>query len=225
MLCPLCRTRKARRLCPALGRSICSVCCGTKRLVEIKCPADCGYLAAAREHPPAAVERQREADFALLLPIVRELSRRQAQIFFLLQAAVARHTPDGLYSLSDDDIVEAAGSVAATIETAERGVIYQHRAGSLPGEHLARALQRTLEEVRGEGGPGFDRDAAVALRRIEVGARTTRRQAGGSTTAYLELARRFANRMPDPAADTAEEGPDRRGPGDQADHDSRLIIP
>lgn len=220
MICPLCRTRKARRACPALGQSICSVCCGTKRLVEIRCPADCGYLASAREHPAAAVERRREADFALLLPVVRDLTRRQAQIFFLLQATLARHKPEGFYALKDDDVAAAAASVAATLETAERGVIYQHRAGSLPAEHLAHALRQSIEEVRGEAGPSFDRDSAVVLRRMELAARTTRKQAGGSETAYLELAQRFANRMPDPKA-TEEDTPDRTGGGGE----SRIILP
>ena len=44
MVCPLCGERKAKRACPALNRHICAVCCGTKRLVEINCPADCVYL-------------------------------------------------------------------------------------------------------------------------------------------------------------------------------------
>ena len=48
MLCPLCGKRNARRACPALGHLICAVCCGTKRLTEIACPSDCGYLATAR---------------------------------------------------------------------------------------------------------------------------------------------------------------------------------
>lgn len=219
MLCPLCRTRKARRACPALGQTICSVCCGTKRLVEIRCPADCRYLASAREHPAAVVERRREADFALLLPIVRDLTRRQAQIFFLLQATIARHKPDGFYALKDDDVAGATASLAATLETAERGLIYQHRAGSLPAEHLALALRKSLDEVRGEAGASFDRDTAHVLRRIELAARTTRKQAGGSETAYRELAQRFANRMPDPKA-TEEEA----GAGDP-EGESRLIIP
>src|SRR4029079_6022625 len=52
VICPLCGVRRARRGCPALGKQICAVCCGTKRLVEIQCPSDCAYLATAREHPP-----------------------------------------------------------------------------------------------------------------------------------------------------------------------------
>ncbi|MCK7478268.1 MAG: hypothetical protein M0C28_13315 [Candidatus Moduliflexus flocculans] len=38
MDCPLCRQRAARRRCPALDRDICAVCCGTKRLAEIRLP-------------------------------------------------------------------------------------------------------------------------------------------------------------------------------------------
>ena len=64
MLCPSCNRRKARRECPALGRAICPICCGTKRLVEIQCPSNCAYLASAREHPAAVVRRQQERDVA-----------------------------------------------------------------------------------------------------------------------------------------------------------------
>ncbi|SVD73437.1 uncharacterized protein METZ01_LOCUS426291, partial [marine metagenome] len=60
--CPRCKRRLPRRKCPALGYQICAVCCGTKRLVEINCPSDCGYLASSKAHPPAVVQRQQERD-------------------------------------------------------------------------------------------------------------------------------------------------------------------
>src|SRR5213593_1272785 len=43
-ICPLCSARKGKRACPALRTTICSACCGEKRIVEIACPADCVYL-------------------------------------------------------------------------------------------------------------------------------------------------------------------------------------
>ncbi|MDE3154235.1 MAG: hypothetical protein KGN76_03990 [Acidobacteriota bacterium] len=222
MLCPLCGKRKARRACPALGRRICPVCCGTKRQVEIRCPADCGYLSLAREHPPAAVQRQREHDLALLVPIVHDLTRQPSQMFFVLQTVIARYQPDGLYSLTDDDVAEAAATLAATLETEQRGVIYQHRAATLPAEHLARALEATLGKVRADPGRSFDRDAAAALRRIEQAARTTRtREPGGGPTAYLALARRFADRLPDPEIG----GEPVAGPAGAAGERPGLIIP
>ena len=152
MLCPLCRQRKARRECPAMGHTICSVCCGTKRLVEIRCPDDCGYLSSAREHPAAVVRRQQEQDVARLLPTIRHLTERQSQLFFLFQSVIARHKPDALMRTVDSDVVDAAGALAATFETAARGVIYEHRPGSLSAERLTSGLKPVLAEAGQTGG-------------------------------------------------------------------------
>lgn len=61
MKCVKCGKQKGKRACPALGGDICSVCCGTHRLKEISCPADCQYLgglavaAGLKEPPPDEV--------------------------------------------------------------------------------------------------------------------------------------------------------------------------
>ncbi|MGE0550532.1 MAG: DUF1841 family protein [Kofleriaceae bacterium] len=50
--CSYCQRRKGKRTCPALGGSICSLCCGKHRLAEISCPSGCvhlGGLALVRE--------------------------------------------------------------------------------------------------------------------------------------------------------------------------------
>jgi hypothetical protein len=190
MLCPLCRTRKARRSCPALGQSICAVCCGTKRLSEISCPADCTYLASAREHPAAVVRRQQERDVAVLLPTLQGLTERQYQLFFIFQTAIARHKPEGFSRLIDDDVADAAGSMAATLETAARGVIYEHAAQSLPAQRLATDLKAVLAEVRQQGATVYDREAAIVLRAIERGAREARKVESGDS-AYLTLMARL----------------------------------
>jgi hypothetical protein len=207
MACPVCNQRKARRACPALGQSICTVCCATKRLVEIDCPRDCPHLAAAREHPAAVVKRQQERDVALLLPTIRELTERQHQLFFLFQTAIARHTPDGFARLHDDDIADAAGSLAATFETAARGVIYEHAAESTVARRLADDLKAMLEEMRKQGAKIFDHETAVVLRAIERGARETRANAGGASDAYITLMGRLlqVNRF-NRAADGTPEG-------------------
>jgi len=46
--CPSCDARKGKRSCPALGGLICPRCCGTKRILEIRCPPDCRYLSHER---------------------------------------------------------------------------------------------------------------------------------------------------------------------------------
>jgi hypothetical protein len=189
MACPLCQQRKAKRSCPALGRVICSVCCGTKRLVEIDCPSTCSYLAASREHPAAVVRRQQEVDVAALLPSMGGLTERQHQLFFLFQSVIAKFRPDGLARLTDDDVAQAAASCAATIETAAKGVFYEHAPASLPAQKLAGEFRALLAQVREHGATVYDREAAIALRAIERGARELTRP--GEDTAYLTLMERL----------------------------------
>lgn len=173
MVCPLCNQRKAKRACPALGRQICAVCCGTKRLVEISCPTDCVYLASARSHPPAVVQRQQEHDRALLLPLLQGLSERQARLFLMLASLTSRHQPEGFQKLLDDDVAQAAGALAATLETAVRGIVYEHQPASLPAARLMAELKTMVAEVSKSGGSALERDAAIGLRRIELAAKQT----------------------------------------------------
>ena len=190
MLCPSCGQRKARRACPALGTNICPVCCGTKRLVEISCPSDCGYLASAREHPAAVVRRRQERDVEQLLPTIRHLTERQYQLFFLLHTLIARFTPSGFTRLVDVDVADAAAAVAATLETAARGVIYEHTPSGPPAQALATELKTMLAQMREQGVKVFDREAAIVLRAIEQGARATPEPSEGPTR-YVDLVARL----------------------------------
>lgn len=226
MTCPLCGTRKARRACPAVGRDICPVCCGTKRVVEIACPAACGYLATARAHPAAAVTRQRERDFRFALPLVHQLPEGAYQVLMVLQRVVRRHRRDALPALVDATVAEAAAALAATLETAGRGIIYEHQAPGLPAQRLLGDLRSTLDAVVREAGPAMERHVATALRRLEQGARTAREAlADGPLTGveYLD----FLDRLPAELASAAEG----TGSGAQAvtaetaPRPSRLILP
>ena len=172
MICPLCGQRKARRTCPALGQTICAVCCGTKRLVQIQCPPDCAYLAVAREHPPATVVRRQQQDLGLIVPHMRDLNTRQSQLFFLVCSFLGSYTSAGLQPLIDDDVAEAGAALAATLETSARGVIYEHRPASLPAERLVASLKPLLAEA---GGPADRR--SIATRRSCCGASRTPRAA------------------------------------------------
>jgi hypothetical protein len=170
--CPLCGQRRARRACPAVGATICAVCCGTKRLREIACPADCGYLSAAREHPAAVVQRRQEQDARFYAPIVGELSEPQYRLLLLFQAVSLKVAEGAMPPLRDDDVADAANAVASTLETAEKGILYEHRAGSLPARLLADELSAAIDEVsRSERRPRtLKPDAVAALRRLRQGA-------------------------------------------------------
>jgi hypothetical protein len=206
MTCPECGQRKARRACPALGKTICPVCCGTKRLTEIACPPGCVYLASAREHPAAVIKRQQERDVAALLPSIRDLTERQYQLFFLFQTLIARHKPEGFARLLDEDVADAAAAVAATLETAARGVIYEHTATSAVAQRLGGELKNMLAEMRQQGVKVYDGEAAIVLRAIEQGAREARKQ-GASDTAYLALMGRLLQATRPPETAQAETKP------------------
>lgn len=217
MLCSICHKRKARRACPALGEQICPVCCGTKRLTEIQCPADCVYLASAREHPAAAVVRQQQHDLEWLISRMRDLGERQSKLFFLLCSFLARYAPGDLESVIDQDIAEALGALASTLETSARGVIYEHRPASLPAERLAAAIKPLLTEVGKGGGTPFERDAAVVLRRVESAARDMAVESQGRPRAFIELLDRVIAKPARGAAPASgPEAPDDR---------PRLIVP
>jgi hypothetical protein len=174
-------------------QTICPVCCGTKRLTEIQCPNDCIYLTSAREHPAAVVKRQQEHDVAILLPTLQGLTERQHQLFFLFHSVIARHTPEAFARLVDDDVAEASAAVAATLETAARGVIYEHATQSLPAQRLASEMKAMLAEMQKQGARIYEREAAIVLRAIEKGARETRKVEPGDVS-YLTLMARLLQR-------------------------------
>jgi hypothetical protein len=215
MTCPSCGQRKGRRSCPALSQTICTVCCATKRLVEIDCPDDCPHLASAREHPAAQVKRQQERDVAMLFPSIRHLTERQYQLFFLFHTAIARHVPEGFSRIVDDDVAQAAQAVASTLETAARGVIYEHAPSSLPAQRLATDLRTLLIQIRAQGGTVSDAEAAITLRAVEQGAKDVRKADGANETAYLTLMARLLQVRR--AQASAQKDPEKKG--------SPLILP
>ena len=193
MTCPLCRQRKAKRSCPARGEEICPVCCGTKRLVEIACPPTCTYLESAQRHPAAVVKRQQEADLTVLMGALGRVSEPQLQLFFLVQSFVSRFAGkmDGLGRLVDADVADAVGAIAASFETASRGVLYEHSATSSTGESLRRELQEFLAQLGRGAGTRFERLAAEVLRGIERAARHETPGVGTGPVDYLALAARI----------------------------------
>jgi hypothetical protein len=197
------------------------VCCGTKRLGEVQCPA-CGYLAAAREHPPATTVRRQRRDLDTAIHLVRDFNQRQSQIFFLTAAFIVRYQPPELHPLVDEDVAEAAAALAAA--RPPRGA----SSTSIPpttaaGGRLAAALRPLLTES-GQG-PFEERDRAVVLRRIEEVARHRQGLGDAGPRALVELLGRFI-RPGDPGDPGNPGNPgyndaERRPPAEP----SRLIVP
>jgi hypothetical protein len=182
--------------------------------VEIACPSDCPYLASAREHPPASAVRQQQDDIMSVARMVRDLNERQSRLSFLVLTFLVRYQAPELQPLFDEDLADAMAALAATYETAARGVIYEHRPRSTPADRLVSTLKPVLADAAQTGGTPFERDAAVVLRRVEEAARTAMTATPGNRRAFLEVIGRVV-RPPD----------DDSGEAGQADDAPRVIIP
>ena len=192
MICSLCGKRKARRSCPALGRSICPVCCGTKRLKEIACPPTCVYLGNAEAHPPAVVQRQRERDLPLLVQMIEGLTAQQGEALSLLQARIRMHRAAAIPPLQDGDVAEAMKALASTLETAARGILYEHQAVSVPAMRLQQDLRAVLAELGEHERALKPAPLAGVLRRIETMVERTRRHLAPATdTTFLDFLERI----------------------------------
>jgi hypothetical protein len=212
VICPLCKKRPAKRACPALRHDICTVCCATKRLVEITCTEDCRYLESAQRHPAAAIKRQIDADVTVLMATIGRLSEQQLQLFFLLQSMVLSYKPEGLIRLTDTDVALAAGALAASLETASKGVIFEESTGSVVAEGLRRALKPVIDEVTKNGGSRVEREVALVLRGLERGAKHVGGHIPEGETSYLELVARVFQHQPTRPRRPSETGPDPAKP-------------
>ena len=194
--CRLCNKRPVKRACPALREQICAVCCATKRLVDIRCTEDCRYLESSQRHPAAIVKRQIDADLVVLMATIGRLSEQQLQLFFLLQSVVLSYTPEGLARLTDSDVALATGALAASLETASKGVIFEETTGSVVAEGLRRALKSLIEEVTKGRDSRVEREVSTVLRAMERGARHDGNQIPPGETTYLELVGRVFQQKP-----------------------------
>jgi hypothetical protein len=190
------------------------VCCATKRQVEIACPSDCGYLLTSRAHPAAIVQRQQERDMRFLLPYITDLTETQYRLFMLAQALVVQHARTAVPAPTDHDVAEGAATVAATLETAGKGIIYEHRTASIPAQRVAdeiAAAFRDLATRAGSEGARLERDAATALRALERTAREAQKvvpDSGRPDASWLT----FAGRIMDTAGQAAASAPESDGP-------------
>jgi hypothetical protein len=170
MVCPQCNQRRGKRACPALRQTICPACCATKRRTEIRCPSDCVHLANATAHPSVPARRQHDADIRALLGGLGHLTEVQLRLFFLINTYFLRPSADGHHRATDTEVADAAGALAATFETASRGVIFEHPAVTPVGQRMATDLMTLLRDVGKGAGSRFERDVTEVCRAIQSAA-------------------------------------------------------
>jgi hypothetical protein len=167
------------------------------------------------------IQRRQDRDLQFMVPFLANLTEDQHRLLIYFLAVIGRRADASVPSLIDRDVADAAAAVAATLETAGKGIIYQHQASSIPAQHLAEEINRSLEEIAARAGSRrsrLERDAAVALRQVAAGATTAAESLpGDESPVFLRLVTRIlgaagASQAEDPAAETPGGG-------------SRLIIP
>jgi hypothetical protein len=163
------------------------------------------------------VQRRQERDVSFILPLVSELTDTQYRLLLLFQSATLQHAGAAQPRLRDEDVAEAAAAAAATLETARKGIIYEHQAVSVPAQRLSSELTRVVADLSAKAGSQqarLEREAAVALRRLEQGARTAGKALkGDEPPAYLNLLSRM---LKEPAGASA--------PGESAPPAGGVII-
>ena len=150
------------------------------------------------------MRRQQERDVSRLLPTIRHLTERQYQLFFLLHSVIARRKPQGLTRLVDSDVAEAAAALASTLETAGRGVIYEHTPQAPPARELTAEMTAMLAKMREQGATVYDGETVIVLRAIERGAREIKAPEGADA-AYIDLMARLLQATAAPPSPAGSE--------------------
>jgi hypothetical protein len=139
--CPLCSDRSAKRFCPAKETSICAVCCGTKREVEIDCPSSCPHLKLGRLY-----EAEKRTPDPQLMARVQSFDdnfvERYSPVFDAVGLAVLAERAAAPW-LVDSDVLEVFKALSATMKTLSSGIYYE----SVPDLPIRASLFRRLKEV------------------------------------------------------------------------------
>jgi hypothetical protein len=129
---------------------------------------------------------------AALAPAITRLSEARQQLFLFTLTLINRFKGEGLDAAADADVVSAVEALAATYETASRGVIYEHRAERLAAQRMAGGLRGVLEDLGKDRPSGFAIDVAEVLRQIADRVRAVQRLSPSDPRAFLQLAGRLA---------------------------------
>jgi hypothetical protein len=205
--CPLCGHRKGKRVCPGKGGAlICSVCCGSKRRVEVDCPSDCSYLTGSHAPSWEGRESDRRTDIQRVAPHIEPLTQDQAALFFYLVAGIVRVSATHR-DADDARWLAAITAMRKTLETAASGLVYEHAAEDWQAQALIRDMRAVLEPPENEGKPVAPaRELLATLKAVGAAIETAMRE-GAGPRAFLETAARLAGRIAQDEPKAPASGP------------------
>jgi len=149
--CTKCEKRKAKRFCPALGQSICSLCCGQLREKKLHCPPECPYLSKhksyqekriiERQHIPHPRQTFEEED------ILKD--ERMAWLAVHIEAPLMEYAEKDP-SLDDKDALLALEYVREKTEK-DKGRFLMPDESLKPQNDLGEAIYHMIEQCKHEG--------------------------------------------------------------------------
>ena len=145
--CAVCNQRKAKRPCPAKDGSICPLCCGEKRVLELSCPETCEYLKAGREHESAGFGKRLQSQEPLQQEKCKRILRENQDVVAYLEYTIAQQR---LLSrdLCDDDVSKAVSILLDAYRTEDKGILYEKSSDDLRVEPLRMELREVIEAYR-----------------------------------------------------------------------------
>jgi len=135
---------------------------------------------------------------------VQPLSRAQADLFFLALVGIGAMRARRR-DLDDLLLASALDALAKTVDTRQRGILYDHQAGDLRAQGLVLELRGIFEatDEKGRAAAPDDRDLGPVLAALHGALTDVRREETG-TTVFLDTARRLVG------APAAAPVPERR---------------
>jgi hypothetical protein len=148
--CVKCDKRKGKRNCPALGQSICSLCCGQLREKEIYCPPSCSFLAQHKPYQDKRVLEKRHAErpsaFSREADILSD--ERLAWLIFNIEIPIAKFAGKES-TLIDRDALLALEYAREKVEK-EKGLLVVPNERLQPKNDLGEAIFQSLQQCRYE---------------------------------------------------------------------------
>jgi len=148
--CPRCNTRKSKRYCPALGKSLCTLCCGQIREKEVHCPADCPFLSKHKSYQEKRIIEKKSTHRRI--PYSEEellKDERMAWLAFNIEAPLKEYA-EQRPSLNDREALLALEYAREKIAKGRGLVIMPEKSGK-PRNELGDAIYQMIERCRYEG--------------------------------------------------------------------------
>ncbi len=204
--CPVCKKRKGARFCPALGQTICAICCGTEREVTIDCPATCGYLISAHRYEVQHGKPINAADIPFRdVSYPPDLIHEFRPVVSGLAYAVVQGAAENS-SATDADALAALQAIAETYRTLGSGLFYEKPPAGGPPQTIYASLAKFLDDFKQQRAdqPGVPRLKDMQISYLLVFLfRVGKQQTNGRPRAriFLEFLRTQFPKMTQPQAE------------------------